>query len=148
MKVLVPSVGMCLDITFAVSSLAQFSENPGQVYWDMIKHIFYYLNGMKELVLTCGGNGKNQGLNGFSDADGASQEHQHAITSYAFLVNGGAVSWISKKQELVMLSTIEAKYVASSQASREAMWLCMLIGKIFHPLKQPTPLYCDNPLCH
>jgi hypothetical protein len=44
----------------------------------------------------------------------------------------------------VTLSTTEAEYVASSQASREAVWLCRLIGKIFRPLKQPTPLYCDN----
>jgi hypothetical protein len=138
------SVGTWPDIAFAVSTLAQFSENPGQVHWDAIKHIFRYLDGTKKLALTYRGNGKGWGLGGFSDADGASQEHQHAITGYAFLIDGGAVSWSSKKQELVTLSTTEAEYVASSQASREAVWLCRLIGKTFHPLKQPTPLYCDN----
>jgi hypothetical protein len=76
------SVGMCPDIAFAVSNLAQFSENPGQVYWDAIKHVFHYLNGMKKLVLTYGGNGKGRGLEDFSDADGALQEHWHAITGY------------------------------------------------------------------
>jgi hypothetical protein len=78
------------------------------------------------------------------DVDGALQEHQHAITGYAFLVDRDMVSWSSKKQELVTLSTTEAEYVVSSQALHEAVWLYRLISKIFHPLKQPTPLYCDN----
>jgi hypothetical protein len=87
---------------------------------------------------------KEPGFKGFMDADGALQEHQHAITGYAFLVDGGVVLWSSKKQELVTLSSIEAEYVVFSQASCEAMWLCRLIVKTFCPLKQPTPLYCDN----
>jgi hypothetical protein len=94
------SVGTCLDVAFAVSTLAQVLENPGQVHWDTIKCVFYYLNGTKKLALTYGGNGKGQGLEGFSDADGASQEHRHVITGYVFLIDGGAVSWSSKKQEL------------------------------------------------
>ena len=140
------AIGMRPDIAFAVSTLAQYSENPGQVHWDAVKHVFRYLNGMKELALTYGGEGrgKGRGLEGFSDVDGASQEHRHAITGYAFLIDGGAVSWSSKKQELVTLSTTEAEYVASSQASREALWLRRLIGEVFRPLKEPTPLYCDN----
>jgi hypothetical protein len=138
------SVGTRPDIAFAVSTLAQFSENPVQVHWDAIKHVFCYLNGMKKLALTYRGNGKGQGLEGFSDANGALQEHRHAITGYAFLIDGGAVSWSSKKQELVTLSITEAEYVISSQASCEAVWLRRLIGEIFCPLKQPTPLYCDN----
>jgi len=121
-------------------------DNPGQVHWDAVKHVFRYLNGTKELALGYGGEGKGKGrgLEGFSDADGTSQEHQHAITGFAFLIDGGAVSWSSKKQELVTLSTTEAEYVASSHASREALWLRRLIGEVFRPLQQPTPLYCDN----
>ena len=140
------AIGTHPDIAFSVSTLAQFSDNPGQVHWDAVKHVFRYLNGTKELALGYGGEGKGKGrgLEGFSDADGTSQEHQHAITGFAFLIDGGAVSWSSKKQELVTLSTTEAEYVASSHASREALWLRRLIGEVFRPLQQPTPLYCDN----
>jgi hypothetical protein len=99
---------------------------------------------MKGLALTYGGEGKTCGLHGFSDADGASQEHHHVITGFAFLVDGGAVSWSSKKQELVILSTTEVEYVASSHTSCEAMWLRKLIGELFCPLKKPIPLYCNN----
>ena len=52
-----------------------------------------------------------RGLVGYVDADGASQLHRRAISGYVFMVDGGAVSWSSKKQELVTLSTAEAEYV-------------------------------------
>ena len=94
--------------------------------------------------MTYGGEGKECGLEGYSNVDGASQEHRHSVSGYAFLINGGMVSWSSKKQELVTLSTTEAEYIASSQASCEAMWLHQLTGEVFQPLKEPTTLYCDN----
>jgi hypothetical protein len=109
------SVAMCPDITFAVSTLAQFSENPGRVHWEALKHVFRYLKGTKELRLTFGGEAK--GLEGYCDTDGSMQEHRHAITGYAFLIDGGAVSWAAKKQEIIALSTTEAEYVATTQAS-------------------------------
>jgi len=87
-------------------------------------------------------------LVGFVDADGASQEHRRAISGYVFVVDGGAVSWSSKKQELVTLSTTEAEYVAATHAAKEAVWLCSLISKIFAPLEitltNPTTLHSDN----
>ena len=57
--------------------------------------------GTKDLELTYRGN--QRGLVGYVDADGASQEHRRAISGYIFMVDGGAVSWSSKKQELVTL---------------------------------------------
>jgi hypothetical protein len=98
--------------------------------------------GTKTLTLTYG-DGK-PGLEGFTDADGASQEHRRAISGYAFLLDGGAVSWASKKQELVTLSTTEAEYVAATQASKEAIWLRHFIEEVFRPLTRPLTLHCDN----
>jgi len=60
------------------------------------------------------------------------------------MVDGGAVSWSSKKQELVTLSTTEAEYVAATHAAKEAVWLHRLIGEIFSPPKEPTTLHGDN----
>ena len=53
------------------------------------------------------------------------------ISGYVFLVDGGAVLWSSKKQELVTLSTTEAEYVAATHAAKEAIWLQQLIREIF-----------------
>lgn len=67
--------------------------------------------------------GEERGLVGYVDADGASQDHRRVISGYVFMVDGGAVSWSSKKQELVTLSTTEAKYIAATHATKEAIWL-------------------------
>jgi hypothetical protein len=83
-------------------------------------------------------------LEGYSDTDGSMHEDRKAISGYAFLLDGGAVSWSSKKQEIIALSTTEAEYVAATQAMKEAIWLRSLLGKIFGEFTGPTTLYADN----
>ena len=107
-----------------------------------MKRIYCYLVGTKSLALTFGT--RASGLVGYVDADGATQEHHRAITGFAFLINGGAILWGSKKQELVTLSTAESEYVTATHATKEALWLRRLIGEIFRPLVHPTVLYGDN----
>jgi hypothetical protein len=51
-----------------------------------------------------------------------------------------------KKQELVTLSTTESKYIATTHATKEGIWLRCLISEVFCPLVNPTTLYCDNQL--
>jgi len=62
------SVGTHPDISFTISTLSQFLNNPGHAHWKAIKHIFQYLLRTKNLQLTFGG-GKH-GLEGYTDADG------------------------------------------------------------------------------
>ena len=64
-----------------------------------------------------------RGLVGYVDADGATQEYRCTITRFAFLIDGGAILWGSKKEELITLSTAEFKYVAAIHAIKEALWL-------------------------
>ena len=114
----------------------------GKTHWEAVKQVFHYLKGTKNWKLTYGTT--NDSLKGYMDADGSSQEHRHVISGYVFLVNGGAVSWSSKKQELVTLSTAESKYVAATYAAKEALWLRRIIGEIFEPITEPTTLYSDS----
>ena len=131
------------DIAFATSTVAQFLENPGSAHWDAVKRIFRYLKGTKGLSLVYGG--RKEDLQGWVDADGASQEHRRAISGYVFMVDGGAVSWTFKKQELVTLSTTEAEYVAATHAAKEAMWLRALFSEIHAEIKSgPTTIFGDN----
>jgi transposase InsO family protein len=136
------SVATRPDIAFAVSALSQFLENPGEVHWEAVKRVFRYLAGTKTHALTYGN--EHHDLLGFTDADGASQEHRHAISGYAFLIDGATVSWASRKQELVTLSTAEAEYVAATHAAKECIWLRRLIEPLFGPSLTPTILHCDN----
>ena len=130
------------DIAFAVSALSQFLSNPGSVHWEAVKHIFCYLAGMKDLELTYGG--ERHGLEGYTDTDGGVKEHHCAMSGYAFLIDRGVISWASRKQELVTLSSTEAKYVAATHTAKEAIWLHRLIDEFFPYSLVLTPLYCDN----
>lgn len=71
-------------------------------------------------------------------------EDRHAISGYTFIIDGGAVSWSSKRQEIVSLSTTESEYVAATHASKEAIWLRNLIGELFTPFTTSTTLFSDN----
>jgi hypothetical protein len=113
------TVAMRPNIAFAVSALSQFLSNLGRAHWEAVKCIFKYLSGTKTLELTY--SSKRHGLEGYTDADGATQEHHHAMSGYVFLIDGGTVSWSSRKQELVTLSTAEAEYVAAMHAAKEAI---------------------------
>ena len=115
------AVGTRPDIVFAVSTVTQFNNVPGEPHWEAVKQIYRYLSGTKSFTLTFGG--VEKGLEGYTDADGASQEHRRTISGYAYLLDGGAVSWASHKQELVMLSTAEAEYVAATHAAKEGLGL-------------------------
>ena len=130
------------DIAFPTALFSQFVENPGPAHWEAVKHIFQYLLGTKTLELIYGET--DGGLEGYTDTDGATQEHRHAISGYAFLIDGGAVLWFSKKQEIVTLSTAEAEYVAATHATKEAIWLKHFLSEVFQPINKPIPLYCDS----
>jgi hypothetical protein len=130
------------DITFTVSLLSRFMANPGHIHWEAAKRVLRYLKGTKDLRLTYGT--RADGLTGYTDADWASQDHRHSTSGYIFLIDGGAVSWSSKKQPVVALSSTEAEFIAATHATKELMWIRMIISEIIRPLTFPTTLLCDN----
>ena len=88
------TVGTRPDISFAVRQVACFSDNPGQPHWEAVKRIFCFLKGTRDYWLVYGKNGPS--ISGYTDTVGMSNEDRHAISRYAFLIDGGAVSWSSK----------------------------------------------------
>ena len=73
---------------------------------------------MQDWRLVYGG-GEAHSLEGFVDANGAMQEHRWLISGYEILIDGGAISWCSKKQELVTLSTTKSEYITTTHAAKE-----------------------------
>ena len=130
------------DIAFTMQTVSSFSTNPGPAHWDAIKKIYRYLRGTRELWLTY--SREKMDLKGYGDADGNMAEDRHAISGYAFLINGGAVSWSAKRQEIISLSTTESEYVAATHAAKEALWLRSLLSQLFNMKIPPTILFCDN----
>src|SRR5882762_6286927 len=116
------------DALCAVGILAQFVQNLGMVHWNALMRVIAYLNTTKDYWLTFG-KGANQ-PEGYSDADWASQMHRHCISGYTFCMGDGAVTWSSKKQAIVALSSTEAEYVAQTHAAKEliSMSLCHIFS--------------------
>ena len=87
----------------------------------------FYLSGTSDYGLCYQGRpglDKFLDIHGFVNADWAGDLDQRRSTSgYVFNLFGGAVSWMSKKQYVVALSTTEAEYMAATHASKEAVWL-------------------------
>ncbi len=136
------AVGSRPDIAYAVSTLAQFSQNPGRAHWEATKHVLRYLKGSREYWLTYGKT--HDGIVGYSDANWGGQEHKNSIIGYVYLVDGGAISWASRKQSAVAQSTTESEYIAMAEAAKEALWLRNLVSEILSAFEHPTLIYADN----
>jgi hypothetical protein len=102
----------------------------GRAHWEQVKCVFHYLKGTRTLGITYGG-GTTE-IVGFSDADwGTGVNDRHSVSGYLFQINGGPVSWSSKKQHVITLSSTEAEYIVLTHASKEAVWLRSLLGEIY-----------------
>lgn len=131
------------DIAQAVSAVSKFNANPDATHLTAVKRIFRYLKGTVNLALKYERSG-TETLVGFSDADCAGdQDGRRSTTGNIFLLNGGAVSWLSRKQATVALSTTEAEYVALSQAAQEGTWLRRLLSDLGMDTT-PTVILEDN----
>lgn len=140
-------VGTRPDIAYAVGAVSQFLSSPGEQHWQAVKRIFRYLRGTSHHMLLYGGT-PELALTGHCDADWAgSVDDRRSTTGYVFTIAGGCVSWNSKKQATVALSTTEAEYMAAAQATKEAVWLRQLLADLGYELARPTVLHTDSQGC-
>ena len=110
------------DIAHAVGVVSMYMNNLGKEHWKIVQWILRYLRGATSHALCFGGS--DTILQGYVDADMAGdKDSKRSIVGYVFTVGGTTVSWISKLQQVVSLSTTEAEYVAATEASKEMIWL-------------------------
>ena len=83
-------------------------------------------------------------FSGYADAAFANQDNCKSTSGYVFIASGGAITWRSKKQTTVALSSTEAKYIALAEAAHEACWLRHLYNELGYPQKLPTLIRGDN----
>ena len=142
---LFPDHTASLDISaaYAIGILSQFVQNPGQLHWEALKCVIVYLGCTKDLWLTFGGHTKTL-IKGYCNADWAGQKHWHSISGYSFHMGKGAISWSSKKQYIIGLSSTEAEYIAQTHAAKEALWLCSFLKEICGLQDTPLTINCDN----
>jgi len=144
------------DLAYPISSLSKFSINPSFEHAAAIHRIFRYLQKTVNVGITFGNTGNATieaikkavkdsntlgdttslgkgltGILGFTDSDWAGDIDSRKSTSgYVFTLHSGAISWKSRKQNVVATSSTEAEYIASTEAVKEGLWLRRLMAEI------------------
>lgn len=108
------------DICYAVGLVSRYQSNPRREHWKAIKRIFWYLKGTADYSLCY--SGSDLSIRGYTDVDWAGDWYDRKSTSvYAFLLNGGAISWKSKKQTCTALSVMESKFMACASTVQKVV---------------------------
>ena len=134
------------DVSFALSMVSRYQSNPGEAHWAAVKNILKYLRRTKDMLLILGGEKELQ-VTGYTDASfQTDRDDARSQSGWVFLLNGGAVSWKSSKQDTVADSTCESEYLAASEASKEAIWLREFISDlgVVPSISEPVEIFCDN----
>jgi hypothetical protein len=135
------------DVAFAVNQLSRHVNDPRRVHWNAAMRVLRYLRGTTDLGLKyTRENPSKVPVIGFSDSDwGGDTDSRRSTTGYVFLMSGAAISFKTKLQASVALSTCEAELVALSEATREAIWLRQLLIEMKQMTNdRPVPLMEDN----
>ena len=133
------------DITYAVGAVSLYNSNPRRQHWNAVKRIFRYLKGTMDFTLEY--KDSNNTFIRYSDADwGDNLNDRRSTGGYTFLIAGGSVTWSSKKQPTVALSSTETEYIALTQAAKEAIWIRHLLKEVKCDLSNNklTIIYNDN----
>jgi hypothetical protein len=115
-------------------------------HWKAVKHVFRYLKGTLDYKLTYAPDPtSNELFTTFTDADHAGNPDNGKSTGgYVVKMGTGAISWSSKLQSIVALSTTEAEFVASTSAGQEILWLRNLFTEFGYKMTSPSTLHIDN----
>lgn len=136
------------DIAFAASVLCRFSDSATEVHWKMAKRVLRYLKGTIDYSIKY--DNKNEHLSAFVNSDWAGDNSDRkSCTGFVLKLAGGPVSWNSRKQKSVALSTMEAEYMALSEVTKEVIYMRNLLQhmKICEIVDEPTVVHCDNQSC-
>ncbi|CEG49080.1 gag-pol polyprotein [Plasmopara halstedii] len=118
------------DLAAAVGVLSQFAADPCPTHWQALKRVLRYLKATQTYGLQYSSCDQAK-LLGYSDADWAGDiESRRSTSGYVFTLNNGCISWRSKKQQSVALSSTEAEYMALSEATQEAVWLKVFLCEL------------------
>ncbi|GJW15536.1 indole-3-acetic acid-amido synthetase GH3.17, partial [Tanacetum coccineum] len=131
------------DISFAVGVMSRYMQNPKKSHLEAVRRILRYVKSTLDYGIMFR-KGEDCRLVSYCDADYAGDHDTRRSTSgYVCLLGSGAISWCSKRQPTVSLSTTEAEYRAAAMTAQEITWI-MLLKELHQPTNYSVPLYCDN----
>ena len=135
------------DICFAVNTLSQYMVDPRRVHLIAAKHVMRYLKGTLEFGL-CYSSDCEFRLFGYTDSDWVGRTTDRKSTSRCcFSLGSAMISWLSRKQSSISLSTAKAEYIAACITCCEAIWIQKLLVGLFDLKLDETTILCDNQSC-
>lgn len=132
------------DIMYVVSLLSRYMSRPTELHHLAAKRILRYLQGTTRFGILYGKGGSHE-LIGFTDIDYVgSVEDRRSTSGYVFMLSGAVVTWSSRKQLIVTLSTTESEFIAAAGSSCQAIWMQRVLKKIGYMGNVSTVIFCDN----
>ncbi|KAJ0598803.1 putative RNA-directed DNA polymerase [Helianthus annuus] len=132
------------DIAYAVGVVSQFMHQPQVAHMDAVWRIIRYLKGTVGHGVLFQPN-KHLKIQAYTDADWAGDKGDRRSTSgYFTLVGGNLVTWRSKKQKVVALSSAEAEFRGIARGLAEVLWIRKLLTEIGFPQSEASRIMCDN----
>jgi Reverse transcriptase (RNA-dependent DNA polymerase)/gag-polypeptide of LTR copia-type len=136
------------DISASVAILAQKVSNPSDIDLKESLRVVKYLLKTKNHSLIFGDLKSQTPLQAFSDANWAEDRtHRKSSSGTLCQVFGAPVSWSSKKQDVVAISTTESEYYALTETIREVIWLKELLANFQIIVQLPIPVFMDSQSC-
>eukprot|EP00253_Pinus_taeda_P023001 PITA_23001 len=132
------------DIMHAVGIVGRFQANPKETHLQAVKRIFKYLQGTQNYGLWYPRD-TDLTLHAYTDADWAgSVDDRKSTSGGAFFMGSRLVSWFSKKQSSIALSTAEAEYVAAASCCTQLLWMMQTLQDFQITCTPPISILCDN----
>ncbi|KAI3811730.1 hypothetical protein L1987_21459 [Smallanthus sonchifolius] len=108
------------DVSYALSMTSRYQQNPGESHWTAVKNILKYFRRTKDTFLIYGGWEEELAIKCYTDASfQTNRDDSRSQTGYVFFSNGGAITWKSTKRSVVVQSTTESEYIATSEAAKK-----------------------------
>ncbi|CAM8941176.1 unnamed protein product [Rhodiola kirilowii] len=131
------------DLMYSVSLISRFMSRPTEMHTQAAKRIMRYINGTLSYVILYRHDKSH--MVGYTDSDYTGDIDDRKSTSgYVFMMSSGAMSWLSKKQPIVTLSTTEAEFVAAAGCASQVVWLRRITEEIGCKYTRGITIYCDN----
>ena len=139
------------DITHAVNMTSRYMHAPGNMHMTAVKRILRYLSTTKHYCIKYENKNDNNNddntkltITGYCDADWGGSEDRKSTTGYCTFINNNIISWNTKKQQTVALSTAEAEYMAITEVVQEVQWIKQLLEEMKYNINTPINIYVDN----
>jgi hypothetical protein len=137
------------DLAFAYSELSKYVQRPGKAHMAAAEHTLRYLRGTFDKSLRFSRDCPIVDTPwGWVDSDWAGDtDTRRSHAAYIIMMNGGPISWKSRRQDSVALSTSEAEYMAASEVGKEILYLRSILRDVGYAQTAPTNIYEDNLAC-